>query len=214
MSAGVISNVSPDRSIGQLRRRSRDELLDELAVVFAEDGFADVPVGELARRLRCSRSTLYQMAPTHDDLVLAVLGHVFSRIWRRANEAAAAEHGAAVKLQAWALTVIEGAGALTPRLRGDIFGWEPARSALEASLREGLADFAILFEAAIEAGEVRPANTVFAFQWLQAACSLANDPAFLESAGLTYGGALEEIRQAFFSGFVISEDRPGITATA
>ena len=213
MSAGVISNVSPDRSIGRLRRRSRDELLDELAAIFAEGGFADVSVGELARRLRCSRSTLYQMAPTHDDLVLAALGHVFCRIWRRANEAAAAEHGAAAKLQTWALTVIEDAGVLTPRLRGDIVAWEPSRSALEASLREGLADFAILFEGAIEAGEVRPANTVFAFQWLQAACSLANDPVFLQASGLTHRAALEEIRQAFFSGFVISDDRQGIAVT-
>jgi AcrR family transcriptional regulator len=211
--ARAILSAGPRRTVAELRRRSRDEILDELAVVFAEDGFADVPVGELARRLRCSRSTLYQMAPTHDDLVLAVLGHVFSRIWSAANEAAVAEHGCAARLQAWTLATIEGAGALTPRLRRDIFGWEPARSALEASLRNGLTDFASMFDAAVEAGEVRPANTVFAFQWLQAACSLANDPAFLESAGLTYGGALDEIRQAFFSGFVIAEQRSGITAT-
>ena len=98
-------------------------------------------------------------------------------------------------------------------MRGDIFGWEPARSALEASLRDGLADFSILFETAIAAGEVRPANTVFSFQWLQAACSMANDPAFLESAGLTHSGALEEIRRAIFSGFVIPEERSGTTAT-
>jgi len=201
--------MSPDRTVAALRRRSRSELLDEIAVVFAEDGFVDVTVGELARRLRCSRTTLYQVAPTRDDLVLAVLGHVLTRIRRNANEAAAAALGAAVRLQAWALATIEGAGALTPRLLGDIAGWEPARSALEASLREVLADFAILFEAAIEAGEVRPANPVFAFQWLRGACSLANDPAFLESAGLTYSDALEEIRQAFFSGFVVLEDRRG-----
>jgi AcrR family transcriptional regulator len=205
--------MRPDRTVGELRRRSRSEFLDEIAPVFAEDGFADVTVGQLARRLRCSRSTLYRLAPTHDDLVLTVLGHVLSRIRRRANEAAAAEHGAVVRLQAWALATIEGARALTPRLLGDIAGWEPARSVLEASLREVLADFAILFETAIEAGEVRPANPVFAFQWLRGACSLANDPAFLESAGLTHSDALEEIRHAFFSGFVISEDRPGITST-
>jgi hypothetical protein len=153
------------------------------------------------------------MAPTHDDLVLAVLGHVFSRIWSAANEAAVAEHGCAARLQAWTLATIEGAGALTPRLRRDIFGWEPARSALEASLRNGLTDFASMFDAAVEAGEVRPANTVFAFQWLQAACSMANDPAFLDAAGLTHRAALDEIRQAFFSGFVIAEQRSGITAT-
>ena len=213
-SAGAISEMSQERSVGELRRRSRTELLDELAVVFAADGFADVTVGELAHRLRCSRSTLYRVAPTHDELVLAALGQVFTRIKNRANEAATAAQGDAVRLQVWALATIEAAGALTPRLRSDIAAWEPARSALETELQGILADFALLFQAAVEAGEIRPANPIFAFQWLQAACSLANDPAFLESAGLSYSDALEEIRRAFFLGFVVSEDRPGITAAA
>ena len=206
------SDMSPQRSLGDLRRRSRLELLDELALVFAEHGFAGVAVGELARRMRCSRSTLYRVAPTHDELVLAVLGHVLSRISRTASDAAAHAEGATTRLQVWALATIAGASALTPRLRADIAAWEPAHSALEAELRGVLADFALLFEAAIEAGEIRAANPVFAFQWLQAACSLANDPKFLESAGLTYGDALEEIRRAFFSGFVVSEERSKITA--
>ena len=173
-----------------------------------------MPIGELARRLRCSRSTLYRVATTRDDLVLAVLGRVFSRTRLRANEAAAAQQGAAVRLETWALATIEGAGALTPRLLGDITAWEPARSALEANLREVLDDFAGLFEAAVQAGEVRSANPVFAFQWLRGACSLVNDPAFLDSAGLTRKDAAEEIRQAFLSGFVISEGRPGPTSSA
>ena len=201
--------MSPQRTVGELRRRGRSELLDELGSIFADRGFARTPIGELARLLRCSRSTLYRVAPTHDELVLAVLDHVFSRIRRSADGAAAATQGAGAKVQTWALTIIEEAGALTPQLRADIAAWDPARSALETELRAMLADFALLFEAAIEASEVRPANPVFTFEWLQGACSLANDPAFLESAGLTYGDALEEIRRAFFSGFVV-RDRAGV----
>ena len=58
----------------RLTERQR-ELLHELGRVFA-DGFADLTMAEVAARLGCSLRTLYGLAPSRDELVLAVAdGH-------------------------------------------------------------------------------------------------------------------------------------------
>lgn len=64
----------------------QQEILRELGRIFA-DGFADVTMAELASRLGCSLRTLYGIAPSRDELVLAV---VDAHLWRVGRDAMAA----------------------------------------------------------------------------------------------------------------------------
>jgi AcrR family transcriptional regulator len=57
--------------------RRREELLDALADLFLREGFLEFGVGDLAARLSCSRSTLYLVAQSKEQIVLAVLRHFF-----------------------------------------------------------------------------------------------------------------------------------------
>ena len=49
----------------------RAELLDELVTLFLAEGFGALTLDELARRLRCSKSTLYGLAASKEQLVVA-----------------------------------------------------------------------------------------------------------------------------------------------
>jgi AcrR family transcriptional regulator len=69
----------------ELTRRQR-EILDELGPVF-DSGFADLNMATLASRLNCSLRTLYALAPSRDDLVLAVVDRRIRRIGRIARDA-------------------------------------------------------------------------------------------------------------------------------
>lgn len=73
------------RSEEHLGARHR-EVLDQLETLFLQDGFAGVSVRELAAHVGCSRRTLYELAPSKDDLVLIVLDRFLHRVGRDALE--------------------------------------------------------------------------------------------------------------------------------
>lgn len=51
----------------------RDELLAGLRELFLAKGFMGFGIGDLAEHLRCSRTTLYSVAPTKEQIVLTVV---------------------------------------------------------------------------------------------------------------------------------------------
>src|SRR5690606_1581545 len=75
--------LSPEREQA-LTARQR-ELLDELGVL-VDNGFADLTMAGLAARLSCSLRTLYELAPSRDELVLLVVDR---NLWRIGRQAAA-----------------------------------------------------------------------------------------------------------------------------
>lgn len=60
------------------------EVLDELEDLFMSNGFASFTIAELAREIGCSRRTLYELAPSKDQLVLIVLDRRLHRMGRAA----------------------------------------------------------------------------------------------------------------------------------
>ena len=51
------------------RRDRRNQIVDGLEEVFLKEGFRKVRIEELASRLRCSRQTLYRLAPIQTDFL-------------------------------------------------------------------------------------------------------------------------------------------------
>lgn len=62
------------------------ELLDHLGRMF-DEGFADLTMAEIARRLNCSLRTLYALASSRDELVLIVVDRSLWRVGRSAQNA-------------------------------------------------------------------------------------------------------------------------------
>ncbi|MDW3176626.1 MAG: TetR/AcrR family transcriptional regulator [Acidimicrobiia bacterium] len=60
------------------------EVLDELEDLFMTNGFSSFTIAELAREIGCSRRTLYELAPSKDQLVLIVLDRRLHRMGRAA----------------------------------------------------------------------------------------------------------------------------------
>lgn len=71
--------------VRQLTDRQRD-VLDRLVELF-DDGFAHLTMADLASRLNCSLRTLYGLAPSRDELVLAVVDRNLRSVGRSARDA-------------------------------------------------------------------------------------------------------------------------------
>lgn len=72
MSAGSGGRV---RRPGPTGRQA--ELLDALVALFLAEGFSAFTIDDLSRRLRCSKTTLYTLAPSKEQLAVAVVVHYF-----------------------------------------------------------------------------------------------------------------------------------------
>ncbi len=60
------------------------EVLDGLENLFMENGFVSFTIADLAKEIGCSRRTLYELAPSKDQLVLIVLDRRLHRMGRAA----------------------------------------------------------------------------------------------------------------------------------
>jgi AcrR family transcriptional regulator len=76
-----VMTTADQRRLGTASRRSADtrkaELLDSLRDLFLEEGFAHFTLDALAARLHCSKSTLYTLAGSKEQLAVRVVGHYF-----------------------------------------------------------------------------------------------------------------------------------------
>jgi AcrR family transcriptional regulator len=83
----------------------RSELLDQLEAIVLEEGFVGLTVDNFATRLRCSKSTLYRLAPSKEQLVGTIARHFFSRAARRIENVVSAAQTPPQKLRVYVTRV-------------------------------------------------------------------------------------------------------------
>lgn len=94
------------RAEAQLGQRHR-EVLDDLESLFLREGFSGLSVRELAAHVGCSRRTLYEVAPSKDELVLIVLDRFLHRVGRDALDSIDTSQSFAEQITAYFLGGVE-----------------------------------------------------------------------------------------------------------
>ena len=72
-----MTTAVPSAATGLTRRQA--ELLDQLEELFLAEGFARFTLEDLAVRLHCSKSTLYALAGSKEQLAQRVIKHFFRK---------------------------------------------------------------------------------------------------------------------------------------
>ncbi|MER7013984.1 TetR/AcrR family transcriptional regulator [Saccharopolyspora sp. NPDC000359] len=75
--------TSPSRRPANARRA---ELLDQLRDLFLAEGFAHFTLDDLVARLHCSKSTLYTLASSKEQLAVRVVAHYFKCATQRVEQ--------------------------------------------------------------------------------------------------------------------------------
>lgn len=134
------------------------EILDQLGGLF-DDGFADLTMARLAARLSCSLRTLYELAPSRDELVLVVVDRNLWRIGRTAASALDAEMAPLDALRAFLQAATVAVAGTTPAFARDLAAVPAAQR-----LNDDHSDYLVavtrcLLDLAVERGDIADVDT-------------------------------------------------------
>lgn len=146
----------PDR--GSVRR---EELLDDLIALFLAEGFAGLSVGELAARMRCSRSTLYLVAPSKEQLVVEVVRTFFRRAADRIEARLAACPDPAERLGLYLTAVAEELEPASESFYADLAGFRPGADVYRENTRFAARRVQELVAEGVDAGVLRSVDASF-----------------------------------------------------
>ncbi len=182
--------------------KRRGQILDQLEAIFLEGGFRTLTVGSLAGRLRCSRSTLYALAPTKEELFLRVQDRILRRIGREARDRAYSCQDAGDRVEAFLEGTISSLRPIGTTFLDDVFSYTPARQLFDQHQRGAMRTLRELIEAGIEAGAFKGIHPAVAAAALDAAVGRIRDPQFLRETGLTPSEAFDQVSQLLRHGLV------------
>lgn len=130
------------------------ELLDELEALVVGGGFADLTMAQMAARVNCSLRTLYGIAPSKDELVLAIVDRRLRRIGRHAIAAADAGRSALESLRHYLGAANEAVQPTTVAFAREFAGVAGAKEMLDSHESYVVAVAKSLLERAISEGEI------------------------------------------------------------
>ncbi|SHL03072.1 transcriptional regulator, TetR family [Pseudonocardia thermophila] len=176
------------------------QLFDQLVELFLTDGFASLTIDALAARLRCSKSTLYALAGTRDELVRAVVVHFFRRATERVEARLAEAEGPRARLVAYLEAVAEQLKPASAAFFDDVAASPAAREIYERNTAAAARRVEQLVAEGVESGAFRPVHVGFVGDLLSAemvriqrrqvarATGLDDSAAYAELAALVVDG--------------------------
>jgi AcrR family transcriptional regulator len=182
----------------------RDELLASLTDLFLAEGFLEFGVGELAARLRCSRSTLYVVAQSKEQIVLGVLRHFFRGAAERIEARVAVEPDPGLRLAVYLRAVAQELAPASDRFYSDLAVYTPGREIYAENTRYAAERVQRLVAAGVEAGAMRPVNAAFVGNAVAAVMTGIQTGDVLGAAGLSDAAAYEALADLVMDGL-----RPG-----
>lgn len=125
------------------------------------EGFADFGIGELAQRLSCSRSTLYLVAPSKEQLITAAVRYFFKRAAERIGARVDAVAEPADRLATYLTAVADELAPASPRFYADLAGFPPGAEVYRANTAHAAKRVQQLVTEGVEAGALRRVDATF-----------------------------------------------------
>ncbi|MFI1462338.1 TetR/AcrR family transcriptional regulator [Nocardia carnea] len=140
----------------------RTELFDALVALLLAEGFAHLTLDTIAARLKCSKSTLYTLAGSKEQLVTAATVHFFKRATATVETEVAAATGARERITTYLTAVGEALAVASDRFMTDLDHFTPAREVYERNTRIAARRVQELIDEGVSAREFRGVHAAFA----------------------------------------------------
>ncbi|EFQ82491.1 transcriptional regulator, TetR family [Aeromicrobium marinum DSM 15272] len=183
----------------------REELLDELVELFLAEGFLRFSVEDLARRLNCSKTTLYQVAPSKEQVILTVVRAAFRRSTDAVEAAVAATTDPVGRIAAYLDAISAELAPAGPQYYADLDTFVPAREIYRQNTRLAARRLQDLVQEAAPRSHVRPEFTGNVAALVMAAIQRGEMEA---ATGLDDATCFHELALLITSGIQGRTDRP------
>lgn len=178
----------------------QEEVLDVIERVLLREGIGALRMGRLADEAGCSRSTLYELAPSKEELLLLVLDRMMRRIARTGWAAVQAQTDPAARVRVMLTGGALDASALGPRFLEAVSSHPPARDLYERWLATGVDALEALIADAVAAGQFRPVRAAVVAEAMAATVLRFTDPRFAHATSVETRDALAELVELLFEG--------------
>lgn len=183
------SSSSAGRDRGSPRRR---KLFDDIEALFLAEGFLRFTTDEIARRLRCSKTTLYRIAPTRDQLYERIVERFLRGVRDRGIAAASAAPDWSAALVGLLRAGVEGARDVSWDFVADMREHPLTNRCLNTHQTQRAADVEKLLESGIRNGAFRDMHPKMVARSLLTLIDRIFDSHFLEAVGLSLAEAYDE----------------------
>ncbi len=180
--------------------RRRTELFDALIALFLAEGFAHVTLDDIAGRLRCSKSTLYTLAGSKEQLVRAATVQFFRQATDEVERLVAGVEGARARITAYLSAVGAVLDAASDQFMVDLDAFAPARSVYEKNTQIAARRVQEMIGEGVESGEFRDVHAAFAADLASTMMVRIQQRRVRESTGLDDASAYRELAAILTAG--------------
>jgi AcrR family transcriptional regulator len=201
------TRVAAERSASTRPRERLDaarraDLLDRIVDIFLSDGFSSVTVSALAHQLRCSKATLYSVAPTKEQLVILATKQFFASSAARIEANVAAETHPRAQIITYLAGVAEAMRRNSQAFYDDMVAFPPTAEIYGRNTARAANRVRELIESGIATGQFRATDGAFASQLVALAIEGVQSGVLLERTGMSAADAFGELGNLLLNGLL------------
>lgn len=183
-------------------RRSQEAFLSDLFDLFRVEGVSELTVGEIARRLSCSRSRLYSVAETKEELFLVVAKQYLNSL-QLESDALISKDGDVVEIITQYLDIgVRGSALLGVPFLKDLDASRQGRRLFDSHQEKRAQGLAHLVQRGVEKGVFHPRHAILVAEILMGGALRIRRTRFLARTGLTLEEAFSEFYELLLHGLM------------
>jgi AcrR family transcriptional regulator len=181
-------------------RQRQSELLGQIEEMMLREGFMELNMDELASRLHCSKSTLYGVAGTKQELVVKTVKHFFENATHRIEDATSAEADCRRKVKVYLRGVGREMGRNSAQFYRDMVAYPPAAKVYAINSAAAARRVREIIDHGVVSGHFRAVDAALASELVVLAIDGVQSGRLLGPTGLTAGEAYAEIADILLDG--------------
>jgi AcrR family transcriptional regulator len=178
----------------------REELADQLVELFLAEGFRHLTLADIAARLRCSKSTLYTLGQTKEQVTVNVVRRFFQAATEQVESATAAHPTPGERIVAYLRAIGQALRPASPRFMADLAGNAFAREIYQQNTAIAARRVRELIAEGVLTGEFRPVHASFVADTAAATMRRIQTGAVREATGLADADAYDELAALVLEG--------------
>lgn len=177
-----------------------EELADQLVALFLAEGFRGFTLGDLTQRLHCSKTTLYALGESKEQLVGNAVVRFFRAATGEVERATAAADGAEAKIAAYLSAVADALRPASAAFIADVAAHPTARRAYARNTKIAAGRVRELIDDGVASGDFREVHAAFVADTVANTMQRIQSGDVLRTTGLRDAEAYEELARLVLRG--------------